>query len=81
MGNLKYIREHNITNVIRLNKNDYSSYRKPYSLDEYIKNGVQHDDLPYDDGDVPTDSQIETFLETIEKAKGVTLVHCGCMFC
>ncbi|CAI9726210.1 specificity phosphatase CDC14A-like isoform X1 [Octopus vulgaris] len=66
---LPYFREHNITAVVRLNKKIYDAKR-------FTDAGLDHYDLFFVDGSVPTDNIVRKFLEISEKCDGGLAVHC-----
>ena len=39
--------------------------------------GVRYVRIPIRDGQVPSSSQVDRFLEAVNESRGVTLVHCG----
>lgn len=55
--------------VVRLND-------KIYDENIFIENGINHLDLPFEDGSIPSDEIIAKFLDAAEKTKGVVAVHC-----
>lgn len=59
----------NIDLVVRLNS-------KKYEESIFVENGIEHLDIPFEDGTVPPDKVIKKFLSTVEEWKGGVAVHC-----
>ena len=55
--------------VIRLNE-------PVYDRERFVKEGIEHVDLPFVDGGTPTDDIVAKFLEICEATKGAIAVHC-----
>ncbi|GLH11161.1 Dual specificity protein phosphatase CDC14A [Gryllus bimaculatus] len=66
---LPYFKRNSISTVIRLNK-------KAYDARVFIDAGIQHFDLYFMDGGVPSQMIAEKFLKITEAAKGAVAVHC-----
>ncbi|GAB1598504.1 dual specificity protein phosphatase CDC14C isoform X10 [Argonauta hians] len=66
---LPYFKEHNITAVVRLNKKIYDAKR-------FTDAGLEHYDLFFVDGSVPTDNIVRKFLDISEKCEGGLAIHC-----
>ena len=65
--------------VVRLNGRDYeyrSSYGQPYDSEEFICRAIKHYDIFFKDGGIPSESQLNTFLKIVKKAKNPVAVHC-----
>ncbi|XP_061755978.1 dual specificity protein phosphatase CDC14B isoform X2 [Nerophis ophidion] len=66
---IPYFRQHNITNIVRLNKKMYDARR-------FTDSGFEHHDLFFVDGSTPNDTIVRKFLNICENAEGVIAVHC-----
>ena len=55
--------------VVRLNK-------PTYDKDKFVKAGIKHMDLYFQDGSTPKDSIIKQFLDAAENEKGAIAIHC-----
>ncbi|XP_067005613.1 dual specificity protein phosphatase CDC14A [Anabrus simplex] len=66
---LKYFKQNNVTTVIRLNK-------KAYDASSFTSAGIDHYDLYFLDGGVPSNSILAQFFDISETAKGAIAVHC-----
>lgn len=66
---IPYFKKHNITAVVRLNKKFYDAKR-------FTDHGIEHFDLFFVDGSVPSDMIVRRFLTIAENAKGTVAVHC-----
>lgn len=64
-----YFRQHNVTDVVRLNKKIYEGQR-------FTDAGFEHHDLFFVDGTTPSDLLTRRFLHICESAKGAVAVHC-----
>uniref|UniRef100_A0A8C2PYZ5 Uncharacterized protein n=1 Tax=Cyprinus carpio TaxID=7962 RepID=A0A8C2PYZ5_CYPCA len=64
-----YFRQHNVTDVVRLNKKIYEGRR-------FTDAGFEHHDLFFVDGTTPSDLLTRRFLHICESAKGAIAVHC-----
>ncbi|XP_067310356.1 cell division cycle 14Aa isoform X1 [Pseudorasbora parva] len=64
-----YFRQHNVTDVVRLNKKIYEERR-------FTDAGFEHHDLFFVDGTTPSDLLTRRFLHICESAKGAVAVHC-----
>lgn len=64
-----YFKEHNVTDVVRLNK-------PMYDASKFTKNGFKHHELFFIDGSTPPENILTEFLEVCENAKGIVAVHC-----
>lgn len=64
-----YFRQHNISDVVRLN-------RKMYEGSRFTDAGFAHHDLFFVDGGTPSDIIIRRFLHICETAEGTVAVHC-----
>lgn len=58
-----------ITAVVKLN-------RKPYPIEELRKHGINHFELYFRDGSLPSESVIRKFLHIVENEHGAVAVHC-----
>lgn len=58
-----------VTCVVRFNT-------KCYDRNVFLRAGIQHVDLYYEDGGNPTPQILNAFLQTCERARGVVAVHC-----
>mmetsp|Transcript_14684 Transcript_14684/g.22157 ORF Transcript_14684/g.22157 Transcript_14684/m.22157 type:complete len:409 (+) Transcript_14684:600-1826(+) len=58
-----------VTCIVRFNK-------KCYDRNIFVRAGIRHVDLYYEDGGNPSDSILQAFLTTCEKEKGAIAVHC-----
>ena len=63
-------KERGITAVVRLNE------ASTYDREEFIKEGIKHHDLYFDDCTVPSNAVVLNFLNMVEAEKGVVAVHC-----
>lgn len=66
---IPYFKKHNVTAVVRLNKKFYDAKR-------FTDHGIEHFDLFFVDGSVPSDMIVRRFLTVAENAKGAVAVHC-----
>uniref|UniRef100_W5LJ29 Cell division cycle 14A n=1 Tax=Astyanax mexicanus TaxID=7994 RepID=W5LJ29_ASTMX len=64
-----YFRQHDITDVVRLNRKIYEGHR-------FTDAGFEHHDLFFVDGSTPSDLIIRRFLHICESAEGAIAVHC-----
>ncbi|XP_050988259.1 cell division cycle 14Aa isoform X1 [Labeo rohita] len=64
-----YFRQHNVTDVVRLNKKIYEGRR-------FTDAGFEHHDLFFVDGTTPSDLLTRRFLHICENTKGAVAVHC-----
>ncbi|XP_065125205.1 cell division cycle 14Aa [Paramisgurnus dabryanus] len=64
-----YFCQHNVTDVVRLNKKIYEGRR-------FADAGFEHHDLFFVDGTTPSDLITRRFLHICESAKGAVAVHC-----
>ncbi|XP_057189991.1 cell division cycle 14Aa [Triplophysa rosa] len=64
-----YFRQHNVMDVVRLNKKIYEGRR-------FTDAGFEHHDLFFVDGTTPSDLITRRFLHICESAKGAVAVHC-----
>ncbi|KAL2097975.1 hypothetical protein ACEWY4_007182 [Coilia grayii] len=64
-----YFRQHNVTDVVRLNRKIYEGRR-------FTDAGFQHHDLFFVDGSTPSDLIMRRFLHICESAEGAVAVHC-----
>lgn len=64
-----YFRQHDVTDVVRLNKKIYEGRR-------FTDAGFEHHDLFFIDGTTPSDLLTRRFLHICESAKGAVAVHC-----
>ncbi|XP_059358352.1 cell division cycle 14Aa isoform X1 [Carassius carassius] len=64
-----YFRQHNVTDVVRLNRKIYEGRR-------FTDAGFEHHDLFFVDGTTPSDLLTRRFLHICESAKGAVAVHC-----
>jgi len=58
-----------VSAIVRLNKNHYDKT-------VFTSNGINHYDLYFSDGTIPTQSIVDQFLSIFEKEKAVIAVHC-----
>lgn len=56
--------------VVRLNE------KETYSPAAFVKAGIQHFDLEFDDGTAPSERDVERFLDICDKVDGPIAVHC-----
>jgi len=66
---ISYFKLHNVNTLIRLNTIEYSR-------STFIKAGVEHFDMYFIDGTVPSLAIVDRFLSVVEKASGAVAVHC-----
>ncbi|KAA6390339.1 MAG: putative Dual specificity protein phosphatase CDC14A [Streblomastix strix] len=66
---LPFFRKSGVTAVVRLNK-------KMYDRRRFVDKGINHYDLYFVDGGIPTEAIVKKFLEICEEEKGVISVHC-----
>ncbi|EDO38271.1 predicted protein, partial [Nematostella vectensis] len=66
---IPYFKKHNISTVVRLNK-------KLYDAQRFTDHGIEHYDLFFIDGSVPSDMIVRRFLTIAENAKGGIAIHC-----
>lgn len=66
---IAYFKKMNITTVVRLNN-------ATYDRTKFIKAGIEHVDMYFPDGSVPSDSILYSFIELAEKRQGRIAVHC-----
>ena len=59
----------NVTLIIRLNEPKYDSTI-------FIKNGINHLSLEFEDGSTPPDSIVDKFFKNVENTKGAVAIHC-----
>uniref|UniRef100_A0A4W4GL08 Cell division cycle 14A n=1 Tax=Electrophorus electricus TaxID=8005 RepID=A0A4W4GL08_ELEEL len=64
-----YFRQHNVTDVVRLN-------RKIYEGQRFMDAGFRHHDLFFVDGGTPSDLILQRFLHICESTEGAIAVHC-----
>ncbi|XP_076152055.1 cell division cycle 14Aa isoform X2 [Alosa pseudoharengus] len=64
-----YFRQHNVTDVVRLNRKIYEGRR-------FTDAGFQHHDLFFVDGSTPSDLILRRFLHICESSEGAVAVHC-----
>ena len=64
-----YFLKHNVQLVVRLNKKYYEEQRLKEA-------GINHMELYYLDGSIPTNRILQTFLEAAEATPGAIAVHC-----
>ncbi|XP_066536988.1 cell division cycle 14Aa isoform X2 [Hoplias malabaricus] len=64
-----YFRQHNVTDVVRLN-------RKTYEARRFTDAGFEHHELFFLDGSTPSDLITRRFLYICENAEGAVAVHC-----
>lgn len=64
-----YFRQHNISDVVRLN-------RKMYEGSRFTDAGFAHHDLFFVDGGTPSNIITRSFLHICETAEGAIAVHC-----
>ncbi|XP_017538560.1 cell division cycle 14Aa isoform X1 [Pygocentrus nattereri] len=64
-----YFRQHNVTDVVRLNRKIYEGRR-------FTDAGFEHHDLFFVDGSTPSDLITRRFLHICESAEGAVAVHC-----
>jgi len=64
-----YFLKHNVQLVVRLNKKYYDEQR-------FKEAGINHLELYYLDGSIPTNRILQTFLEAAETTSGAIAVHC-----
>lgn len=62
-------RKWKVNHVIRLNN-------AVYDREKFIKNGVNHTDLFFEDGTTPPTKIVDSFLNICEKEKNAIAVHC-----
>ena len=65
--------------VVRLNGRDYeyrTSYGQPYDSEEFVCRAIKHYDIFFKDGGIPSESQLNTFLKIVKRAKNPVAVHC-----
>ena len=80
--NPKYVKEllkNKIDYVVRLNGKDFeqeSKYGKPYPLEAFFAEGIVACDIPLKDGGMPTQKQLEMFLEICSIPESQMAVHC-----
>lgn len=58
-----------VTTVVRLNN-------KTYESNDFVKKGINHKELYFPDGSVPSMEIVHSFLDLAEKEKGSLAVHC-----
>jgi cell division cycle 14 len=58
-----------VSDVIRFNK-------KCYERNAFLRAGIQHHDMHYQDGGNPPKNVMEEFLRVCERARGAVAVHC-----
>ncbi|XP_031563401.1 dual specificity protein phosphatase CDC14A-like [Actinia tenebrosa] len=66
---IPYFKKHNVSTVVRLNKKLYDARR-------FTDHGIEHYDLFFIDGSVPSDMIVRRFLTIAENAKGAIAIHC-----
>ncbi|XP_068727350.1 dual specificity protein phosphatase CDC14A-like [Montipora capricornis] len=64
-----YFKKHNVTSVVRLNKKFYDARR-------FTDHQIDHFDLFFVDGSVPSDMIVRRFLTIAENSKGAVAIHC-----
>ncbi|KXJ12597.1 Dual specificity protein phosphatase CDC14A [Exaiptasia diaphana] len=64
-----YFKKHDISTVVRLNKKLYDARR-------FTDHGIEHYDLFFIDGSVPSDMIVRRFLTIAESSKGGIAIHC-----
>ncbi|XP_030630119.1 cell division cycle 14Aa [Chanos chanos] len=64
-----YFRQHNVTDIVRLNRKIYEGRR-------FTDAGFEHHDLFFVDGTTPSDLITRRFLHICESAEGAVAVHC-----
>lgn len=80
--NKKYLTEllrNKIDYVIRLNGKDFdhdAKYGRPYPLEELFAEGIAVCDIAITDGGIPTQKQLDLFLEICTIPESQTAVHC-----
>eukprot|EP00392_Amoebophrya_sp_AT5.2_P012002 g12096.t1 len=67
---LPLFKKWNVNLVVRLNK------ATCYDREKFIKNGVKHLDLYFNDGGLPPVEHIHQFLHAVENEQGAVAVHC-----
>ena len=78
----KYIQElrrQSINVIVRFNKLDFEENAKkgiPYDQSDVELEGFYHDDIPFKDCGIPTDTQVSQFLELISDPEVKAAVHC-----
>lgn len=68
-----------VDTVVRLNAKDYEfrmSYGQPYDSEEFVCRAFKHHDIFFRDGGIPSDSQVNSFLKIVKRAKHGVAVHC-----
>ncbi|XP_015759676.1 PREDICTED: dual specificity protein phosphatase CDC14A-like [Acropora digitifera] len=66
---IPYFKKHSVTAVVRLNKKFYDARR-------FTDHQIDHFDLFFVDGSVPSDMIVRRFLTIAENSKGGVAVHC-----
>jgi cell division cycle 14 len=66
---LEVFRHKRVSAVVRLNS-------KEYDRQEFIRAGIKHFDLFFEDCTVPTDALVHRFFAIMERETGVVAVHC-----
>ena len=80
--NRKYVKEllrNKVDYVIRLNGKDFeqdAKYGRPYPLEEFFAQGIAVCDIPLKDGGVPTEKQLDLFLEICSIPESQVAIHC-----
>ncbi|KAK3755632.1 hypothetical protein QZH41_017624 [Actinostola sp. cb2023] len=64
-----YFKKHNVSTVVRLNKKLYDARR-------FTDHNIEHHDLFFIDGSVPSDMIVRRFLTIAENTKGGVAIHC-----
>lgn len=68
-----------VDTVVRHNAKDYefrTSYGQPYHSEEFVCRAIKHHDIFFRDGGIPSDSQLNSFLKVVKRAKNGVAVHC-----
>jgi len=66
---IPYFQQHNITDVIRLNCNEYDKTK-------FLRAGIRHHDMYFVDGTKPPLRIVNKYLEIVEGTTGAVAVHC-----
>ncbi|KAL0236825.1 hypothetical protein PCE1_000222 [Barthelona sp. PCE] len=64
-----YFKKHEITDVIRLNRIHYNKHA-------FINENIEHHEMFYEDGALPTPDIVKRFFEIVDNSVGAIGVHC-----
>ena len=67
---IELFREMGVTTIVRLNMPEYDR-------DEFVKAGILHFDLAFEDCTTPPKHVVERFFEIVDSALGLVAVHCS----